>query len=448
MFKRDILDDLSLWASKPNRKPLVLRGARQVGKTTLVNYFGKDFDNFLNVNLEDKTASAIFESSNSINDLIIDLFAFKGIQRKNGRTLIFIDEIQNSPKAVARLRYFYEEMPEVFVIAAGSLLESLIDIHISFPVGRVEYMAIHPFSFREFMVAEGNEMLRQRISDSPSSSVVFHDKLISSFNRYALIGGMPEIVKSYFINQDIVALADIYESLLQGYRDDVEKYASNRTQMEVIRYILTSGWAMAGQSIKFNGFAGSEYKSREMGEAFRTLEKAMLLELVYPITQTCLPVLPERKRSPKLIWLDSGLVNYAANIQKEVFGAKDILDAWRGHLAEHIIAQELLTLSNRVSNKRFFWTRNKTNSSAEVDFIFNYDSHIIPIEVKTGHNSHLRSLHSFVDNSEDCRLGVRVWSEPYSVDKVKTISGKEFKLLNIPFYLLGFLPKILEIEFL
>ncbi len=107
-----------------------------------------------------------------------------------------------------------------------------------------------------------------------------------------------------------------------------------------------------------------------------------------------------------------------------------------------------MNLSNRVSNKRFFWTRNKTNSSAEVDFIFNYDSHIIPIEVKTGHNSHLRSLHSFVDNSEDCRLGVRVWSEPYSVDKVKTISGKEFKLLNIPFYLLGFLPKILEMELL
>ena len=203
---------------------------------------------------------------------------------------------------------------------------------------------------------------------------------------------------------------------------------------------------MAGQSIKFNGFAGSEYKSREMGEAFRTLEKAMLLELVYPITQTCLPVLPERKRSPKLIWLDSGLVNYAANIQKEVFGSKDILDAWRGNIAEQIVAQELSTLSNRVTNKRYFWRREKTNASAEVDFVFNYDSHIVPIEVKTGHNSHLRSLHSFIDNSEDCRLAVRVWSEPYSVDMIKTINGNEFKLLNIPFYLCGFLPKILEKE--
>jgi len=444
MFKRDVLDDLNYWASKPNRKPLVLRGARQVGKTTIVNYFGKDFDNFINLNLEDRRAATIFESSQSISDLIIDLFAFKGVQRKNGRTLIFIDEIQNSPQAVARLRYFYEEIPEIYVIAAGSLIESLIDVHISFPVGRVEYMAIHPFSFREFLVAEGNEILRQRIAESPKSSIVFHDQLISTFNRYTLIGGMPEIVKSYFNNLDIVSLSDIYESLLQGYRDDIEKYATNKTHKEVIRTILTSGWALAGQSIKFNGFAGSEYKSREMGEAFRTLEKAMLLELVYPITQTCLPFLPERKRSPKLIWLDSGLVNYAANIQKEVFGSKDILDAWRGNIAEQIVAQELLTLSNRVTNKRYFWRREKTNASAEVDFVFNYDSNIIPIEVKTGHNSHLRSLHSFVDNSENCKLAVRVWSEPYSVDMIKTINGKEFKLLNIPFYLCGFLPKILE----
>ena len=446
MFKRDILENLKYWASKPNRKPLVLRGARQVGKTTIVNYLGKDFDNFINLNLEDRRAATIFESSNSINDLIIDLFAFKGVQRKNGRTLIFVDEIQNSPRAVARLRYFYEEMPEIYVIAAGSLLESIIDVHISFPVGRVEYMAIHPFSFREFLTAEGSEILRQRIADSPKSSIVFHDKLISSFNRYALIGGMPEIVKSYFNNQDIVSLSDIYESLLQGYRDDIEKYASNKTHKEVIRTILTSGWGLVGQSIKFNGFAGSEYKSREMGEAFRTLEKAMLLELVYPITRTSLPVLPERKRSPKLIWLDSGLVNYAANIQKEVFGSKDILDAWRGNIAEQIVAQELLTLSNKVTNKRYFWRREKTNASAEVDFVFNYDSHLVPIEVKTGHNSHLRSLHSFIDNSENCKLAVRVWSEPYSVDMIKTINGNEFKLLNIPFYLCGFLPKILEKE--
>lgn len=446
MFKRDVIKDLRYWASKPNRKPLVLRGARQVGKTTIINYFGKDFDNYISVNMENKSVVSIFDSYLSISELLVNLFVYKGLQKKQGRTLLFIDEIQNSPQAVSVLRYFYEEMPDIYVIAAGSLLESLIDVHISFPVGRVEYMAMHPFSFREYLMAQEDEMLLNRISESPLLSLPFHHKLIAAFNRYALIGGMPEVVKTYLEKGDLVSLTEIYESLLQGYKDDVEKYANNRTQTEVLRYILSYGWGMAGRSISFNCFAGSEYKSREMGEAFRTLEKAMLLELVYPVTQTCLPILPERKRFPKLIWLDSGLVNYAANIQNEVFGSKDILDAWSGHLAEQVVAQELLTLTNKVSAKRAYWVRAKTNATAEVDFVFNFNSQLFPIEVKTGHNSHLRSLHSFVDHSENCKIAIRIWSEPYSVNIVKTPNGKAFKLLNIPFYLLGFLPKILEEE--
>jgi predicted AAA+ superfamily ATPase len=446
MFKRDILNDLKYWATKPNRKPLVLRGARQVGKTTIVDYFGKEFDNYISVNMENKLVVSIFDSYLSIPELIVNLFVYKSLQKKQGRTLLFIDEIQNSPQAVSSLRYFYEEMPDIYVIAAGSLLESLIDVNVSFPVGRVEYMALHPFSFREYLMAQEEELLLNRISESPHFSLPFHNKLIASFNRYALIGGMPEVVKTYIEKEDLVSITEIYESLLQGYKDDVEKYANNRTQREVLRYILSTGWGMAGRTISFNCFAGSEYKSREMGEAFRTLEKAMLLELVYPVTQTCLPILPEKKRFPKLIWIDTGLVNYAANIQNEVFGSKDILDAWRGYLAEQVVAQELLTLSNKVSTQRFYWVRAKTNATAEVDFVFNFNSQLIPIEVKTGHNSHLRSLHSFVDHSENCNLAVRIWSEPYSVNIVNTLNGKTFKLLNIPFYLVGFLPQILEKE--
>ncbi|HPS72131.1 MAG TPA: AAA family ATPase [Bacteroidales bacterium] len=446
MFKRDISSDLKKWSLKPNRKPLVLRGARQVGKTTVVNLFGKEFDNYISVNMEDKTISSLFENFHNVSDLLVDLFIYKGLQRKEGRTLLFIDEIQNSPKAVASLRYFYEEIPHIFVIAAGSLLESLIDVHLSFPVGRVEYMAIHPFSFREYLEAIGDALLKDRISNSPITSIPFHDKLIHSFNRYALIGGMPEVVKTFIENQDILSLTDVYESLIQGYKDDVEKYASNKTQTNVIRHILSSGWGMAGNTITFNRFAGSEYKSREMGEAFRTLEKAMLLELVYPITQTTIPLLPDKNRYPKLIWLDSGLVNYAANIQKEVFGSKDILDAWRGCLAEQIVAQELLTLSNKVSSKRSYWVRSKTNSTAEVDFIFQYNQKLVPIEVKTGHNAHLRSLHLFIDQNNSPTIAIRIWSEPFSVDEIKTPNGKHFKLINIPFYLVGFIPNILNQE--
>lgn len=441
MFQRDILIELRHWAEKKNRKPLVLRGARQVGKTSVIHEFGREFDNYLYVNLEDKNIHHLFDRATDVKELLTDLFVFKGQNQVDGRTLLFIDEIQNLPQAVALLRYFYEECPQVHVVAAGSLLENLIGTHISFPVGRVEYMAMHPCSFREFLSATGKDMLRKRIEENPLKSVDFHDKLMQSFNRYALIGGMPEVIAQYIDRNDIVELNDVYDSLLNGYRDDVEKYARNHTQTGVIRHILTAGWAEAASTITLGRFAGSEYKAREMGEAFATLEKAMLLELTYPVTQTSVPLLPDRRRAPKLLWLDSGLVNYAAGIQKEVFAAKDVLDTWRGRFAEHIVAQELLTLNNRFGQKRAFWVRQKTGATAEVDFVWQYESQLIPIEVKAGHNAHLRSLHSFIDHSNDCRLAVRVWSQPLSIDTVTTNTGNRFILLNIPFYLVGFLPR-------
>ena len=254
---------------------------------------------------------------------------------------------------------------------------------------------------------------------------------------------MPEVVQFYAERKDIVSLESIYETLLQGYRDDVEKYAKGKQLPEVVRFILKEGWHKAGQAVTLGGFAGSSYNVREVGEAFRLLEKAMLLELVYPTTATDVPATPELKRMPKLIWLDVGLVNYAAQVQKEVLGAKDIMDAWRGMIAEQVVAQELLTLTDKVSQKRCFWVRNKSGSNAEVDFIWVQDSMVYPIEVKSGHNAHLRSLHSFMDRSSQT-MAIRVWSQPFSVDEVKTADGKEFKLLNIPFYLVGKLDRILR----
>jgi predicted AAA+ superfamily ATPase len=179
-----------------------------------------------------------------------------------------------------------------------------------------------------------------------------------------------------------------------------------------------------------------------MGEAFRALEKTFILELCYPTTDCLAPIAKDMKRSPKLLWLDCGLVNYAANMQKEVFGAADILDAWRGKIAEQIVAQELLALDSRVSNQRNFWVRNKKDSDAEVDFVLQNDNKIIPIEVKSGHNSHLRSLHLFIDEAS-CDIAVRVWSQPFSIDEVTTQKGKRFKLINLPFYYIGILDKIL-----
>lgn len=444
MFKRNILFHLEQWKTDPHRKPLVLRGARQVGKTTVVNEFGKQFDNYLSVNLEKTEASALFNLNVPLKELMPLLFAHCGKIRKEGSTLLFIDEIQNSAKAIALLRYFYEELPELHVIAAGSLLENLIDIHASFPVGRVQYMALRPCSFQEFLGAIGEEALLP-VLDKPEITIAFHERLIVLFNIYTLIGGMPEVVQLYAERKDIISLESIYETLLQGYQDDVEKYAKGNQLPEVVRFILRDGWHKAAQTITLGGFAGSSYNAREVGEAFRLLEKAMLLELVYPTTSTEVPATPEAKRMPKLIWLDTGLVNYASQVQKEILGAKDITDAWRGMTAEHIVGQELLTLTDKVSQKRGFWQRGKSESSAEVDFIWVQDSRIYPIEVKSGHNAHLRSLHSFMERSAQT-IAIRVWSQSFSIDEVKTVNGKEFRLINLPFYLVGKLDKILRMK--
>ena len=442
MFQRKALENLKKWAAKPKRKPLILRGARQVGKTTLVDEFAKQFDTYLYLNLENKRAKTLFEEDFSIDELVSQIFLFCNKPREQGkRTLLFIDEIQYSPSAVARLRYFYEDVPDIFVIAAGSLLETLVNTQISFPVGRVEYLAVRPCSFCEFLAAMGEAELEKAVKHHAVPKAI-HSKAMSLFNTFTFTGGMPEVVAHFAENRDFVSLNEIYDTLLTSYRDDVEKYAKSDTQKHTIRYILKEGWSYALQRITLGNFANSSYKAREMGEAFRTLEKTMLLELVYPAVSTLLPASADLKRSPKLIWSDVGLVNYAANIQQEVFGSKDILDAYRGKIAEQITAQELLAHETRVSAQRAFWVREKKGSDAEVDFILQHDSKIIPIEVKSGHNAKLRSLHLFMDNTPHS-IAVRVWSQPFSIDEVATPKGKKFTLLNLPFYYVGGLKEML-----
>ncbi|MBP5368082.1 MAG: ATP-binding protein [Bacteroidales bacterium] len=443
MFKRNVLSELEKWKNSDTRKPLLMRGARQVGKTTVVEQFGKSFNNYLYFNLEREEHRRLFETQIPTDMLVEQLFWNCRTERKPGTTLIFIDEIQNSPKTIALLRYFYEDRPDLYVIAAGSLLESIVDVQFSFPVGRVQYMPMRPCSFCEFVEALGEGRLLAVAADPRLVSVV-HNQLLALFNRYVIIGGMPQAVQQYAANRDVMAIDDIYETLLQAYRDDVEKYVRGNKLIGTVRFVVENGWRFAGSTIAMNGFAGSTYRSREINEAFNLLEKAMLLELVYPATNTEVPILPENKRRPKLIWLDTGLVNYAAGIRSEIIGCNDILDVWRGRIAEHIVAQELLTLNHRISQRRAFWTKGTGGESAEVDFVWVVDSQIIPIEVKSGHNSHLRSLHAFVDSSST-HVAVRIWSGEFSVDDLTTtIKKKPFKLINLPFYLIWNMENIVK----
>jgi len=444
MFERNLITKLEQWAAKTNCKPLILRGSRQVGKTTLVDNFAKKFENYLYLNFEkNPSAITLFEKEQEIDDLVAEIFLFCNMENKSGKTLLFIDEIQNSQMAIMKLRYFYEaKLPDLYVIAAGSLLETMLNKKISFPVGRVEYLAVRPCVFNEFLRAIGETQLEKALLNCKIPEAL-HGKTMNLFNRFTLIGGMPEVVADYAENKNFLGLNGIYESLLTSYRDDIEKYARNETMNQTIRYILQFGWKFAAERITLSGFAGSSYKSREMGEAFRTLEKTFVLELCHPTTDTLVPITKDLKRSPKLLWLDCGLANYAANVQKEVFGATDILDVWRGKIAEQIVAQELLALDCRVSNMRNFWVRNKKDSEAEVDFVLSFDNKVIPIEVKSGHNAKLRSLHLFMDEAPH-DIAVRVWTQPFSIDEVKTHQGKNFKLINLPFYYVGRLEEILN----
>ncbi len=441
MFYRNDIAKLRNWAKEKNRKPLILRGARQVGKTTLVELFSKDFDQYIYLNLEKANERNIFDGTFDIPKLLDAIFFLKDAKKDGGKTLLFIDEIQNSPNAVATLRYFYEEAKHLYVIAAGSLLETLIDKSISFPVGRVSYMPVRPCNFNEFLIATKEEKSLELINSGEVPDYA-HDKLTELFKTYTIIGGMPEILQEYSETRDMSKLGDIYDRLIVSYQDDVEKYAHSKTSINILRHIIDNAFRYAGSRIKFARFGKSDYRSREVSEAFKTLEKTMLLQLVYPITSTKLPLEPKTGFAPKLLMVDTGLVNYSAGLQKQLVFSKRIDEVYSGKIAEHITGQELLSLTTSVRSKLNFWVPKKTTSQAEVDFIFPWKDIIIPIEVKSGSSGRLRSLHRFIDEAPH-DIAIRVYAGKYNVENSKTGNGKKFRLINVPFYLVEQIENIL-----
>jgi predicted AAA+ superfamily ATPase len=434
MFKRQLLLELENWRQSKPRKPLVIRGARQVGKTTLVNQFATQFEQYIYLNLELSEDKEPFENFTSIEHLINTVFFLKSktLAKKN-TTLIFIDEIQEVPKALNTLRYFYELAPEISVIAAGSMLETLFDKHISFPIGRVEYKVIRPVSFPEFLSAMGETAALEQLTQVPFATFA-HTKLMRLFHTYALIGGMPEIVQHYATHKDLVRLGPMYDSLIIGYMDDVGKYAKSRSQILHLRHCIQSSFAQAGKRIKFEGFGNAAYKSREMGESLRTLEKALLLQLIYPCTTATLPLVPDFKKSPRLQILDSGLLNYFVGIQKEIIGTDDLNKIYQGTLIEHLIGQEILAFQYNALSALHFWVREKKESTAEVDYLFPYDGLIIPIEVKSGKVGTLKSLHSYMDLAPH-DMAIQFYAGALNITNAITKNGKQYQILNLPYFL-------------
>jgi predicted AAA+ superfamily ATPase len=433
VFNRTILKDLEAWKLSEQRKPLVLRGARQVGKTTVIKRFGKSFDSFVYLNLDLPGDRRLFDGSLSPDGTLQRIFLEKKAQR-HGQTLLFIDEIQQSPAAVAMLRYFYEQFPELYVIGAGSLLEIMLDTHkISFPVGRVEYRYLFPLSFSEFLSAQGEEEALSMLATVPFPEWAL-GRLFELFHLYTLIGGMPEVVSRYRENPDVSSLAVVFHSLLTAYTDDVSKYAKNATEVTVIRHVIETAAFEAGKRITFERFGNSAYKSREVGNALRTLERAMLLYLRYPSTSVKLPLIPDLKRKPRLQMVDTGLLNYAAGLQAQYFGIQDLNELYKGILSEHIVAQELMAFNSIALKKPDFWVRENKQSNAEVDFILQWQLGLLPVEVKSGTSGTLRSLHSFIDIS-DCPIAVRLYSGKPAWESTRTPAGKPYRLLSLPYFL-------------
>ena len=443
MFTRKILTYLEQWKSKSERKPLVLRGARQVGKTSAVLMFGKKhFTSVLHINLENVEHARLFRESISMEEFK-DIVQIKFSQTLiPGETLVFLDEIQNSPCLIKLLRFFYELMPELHVIASGSLLDVIIEREgFSFPVGRVEFAYMYPLDFFEFLEAKKETELLEYLKNISLEKKIpdgLHQKALKQFYEYTMIGGMPEIVQAYAANRDIHALSSLYASLLTGYCEDVYKYSS-LANAKYLHYVIEKAPLYAGTTITYDKFGDSHFRSREMGQAFSTLEKAMLLYQSWATKSVEIPLIEQFKRPRKLLFLDVGLVNYQMGIQEDFLKLRELDDLYRGRIAEQVAGQNILTQFMHGLPKVLYWAREKTEGIAEVDFCLQHKGTIIGIEVKSGTVNKLKSLFSFAQAVKNSRL-IRIYSGPLKKEEIK-IAGTSVRLLSFPFYLM---PRVFE----
>ena len=431
---RHVFRDLLKWKNSSDRKPLILRGARQVGKTTLIHQFAKSYKNRVLLNLEIAEDRRFFTDFENVHTIVEALFISHNIiPAEKGDTIIFIDEIQETPEAISMLRYFYEMEPEIHVIAAGSLLEHTMRKIKSFPVGRVNMLYMFPINFPEFLSAIKKTNAMEELNTVPIREVA-HKTLLDLFNRYAIIGGMPEVVRKYVETNNIADLPSIYESIWETYKEDVVKYAANNSEARIIRHIMSTAHLGLDARIKFQNFGNSNYRSREVGEAFRNLDDAKVIQLIYPTTDTSPPILPDLKKSPRLQFLDTGLINHELNIQAEMLAMEDLNNAYKGAVIPHLVAQELMSLNTSKSVKPIFWVREKNQSSAEVDLVVQFNQMVIPIEIKSGKEGKLKSLHQFIEVAPH-PYAVRMYAGKFSIEEHSTRSGKKYFLMNIPYYL-------------
>ena len=434
MFQRRVLKELEEWRFSKWRKPLIIRGARQVGKTTAINAFGKQFNQYIYLNLENNRDAALFKKEYDINELVTRIFLEKKMSlQKMKDTLLFIDEIQEMPEMLNRLRYFMEDLPELCVITAGSMLETIMGKSLHFPVGRVEFKVLRPFNFEEYLMAMDMNQHYEVFHTIPMPSFA-QDSLFHAFHSFAIIGGMPEVIKVYQETKDLTALKKIYDGLIQSYFHDAERYVKNLPQLQLIKYAIPQAMKMAGLRASFQKFGQNNYTSKAIAEVIRDLEKTHLVQLIYPTTAATIPIIQDHQKTPRFQFIDTGMVNHFLGAQKDLLGSIKMQHEYQGRMIEHWVGQELLSIQTLSLSQLNFWVRNKKQSEAELDYVFNYNGHVIPIEVKSGPTGKLRSLHLFMDQSP-IHLAVRFYDGRITIDEITTPNGKSFTLLNLPYYL-------------
>jgi predicted AAA+ superfamily ATPase len=426
-MKRMIIEHLNRWKDDKNRLPLIVRGARQVGKSFSVEEFGNTaFDNCLTVDF-DLYPEYIDCFSGSLEPQRICTL-ISAISKQDiipGKTLLFLDEIQQCPRAIMSLRYFYEKYPTLHVISAGSLLEFALESqNMHMPVGRVQYVYMYPLTFKEFLHATGNERLVSIIESGGPYEPVIHEQLLSVLKIFMVTGGMPAVVKEYCESGNLQLCARKQAVLSQTYRDDFGKYASF-AKIPHLQKLFTSIPRLVGKKFKYSA-VDETIKSRELKSALELLEMA---GVVYRIKQTSGFGLPAEAgasdRNFKVIFLDVGLMQNLCGLSGELLSVSDTLAVHAGSVTEQFVGQEIIANSDPFTKlSLYYWAREQKSSSAEVDYLFQHGSHLFPIEVKSGKSGTLRSLNVFLKEYNSL-LGIKVSQENTSLYE---------KLLSIPLY--------------
>lgn len=424
-MKRDLSSELFRWKTNPFRVPLVIRGARQVGKSWIVKEFAKSFTNFVEINFEaDKTAVSFFEGDLHIPDILTKLSLYKKEKIIPGETLLFFDEIQICPNCIQALRFFKEKRPDLHVIASGSLLDFILE-QIGMPVGRVQYLYLYPLSFGEFLTATGNDDLRHALLENLELDRAFHPSLLDHLKNYLWLGGMPAVIDAWIQQKDAQLCQEIQDRIIIAYRDDFPKYAK-KNQIEHINTLFEFIPANLGNKFKFSR-VDTSLSAYTLKRALSLLIKAGIAHICNHSSGHKYPLGSEKNDNKfKIFFLDVGLAYRMLGLNLSEWIANPISTKTLGGIAEQFVAQEFIAYGDKNKpSSLFYWHREARSSNAEVDFLCVKDSHIIPVEVKSGSQGGMKSLHLFLENHPKSPYGLKI-SENYF--------AKQASLIEIPLY--------------